>query len=190
MTTTNSDLLNAAKTRTVEFRTVQRGENSTTPRSLDVELTPEVDAATDWTATVVCCLNADNDMPVTVEKFGRATVEIPAWMTVEFYLRHNIGMKYAVAMGIPLTADERLMRWAIGANKTFVFGVAKLLKTKKFRSGFRQNLCEQFINWILVPASERRYTSPFSARQWDCVVDAYTAREADRISSSTYYSSR
>lgn len=45
----------------------------------------------------------------------------------------------------------------------------KLLKTKKFRSSFRESLCTQLRNWLETPFEAREHSRPFSPRQADFI---------------------
>jgi len=44
-----------------------------------------------------------------------------------------------------------------------------LLQTRSFRNEFRKNMRDQIVAWLETPASERKYKSPLSYRQWECV---------------------
>ena len=54
----------------------------------------------------------------------------------------------------------------------------KLLKTKTFKSAFRESLKNQLQAWI---NSENNYRSPFSTKQEHALVTSFDKRESKRI---------
>lgn len=48
------------------------------------------------------------------------------------------------------------------------YAVEKLLKTKKFRSKFRQNMCNQIREWVA--SKNNQYPTPLSPRQLECII--------------------
>ena len=53
----------------------------------------------------------------------------------------------------------------------------QLLKTKKFRSKFRSDLCAQLKTWL----EEERYPHPLSPKQWDKLVNKYVVWRAAQL---------
>jgi hypothetical protein len=47
--------------------------------------------------------------------------------------------------------------------------LSRLLKTKKFRNKFRQNICEQVLTWIRKRPKDRKFNFPLSPKQLDCI---------------------
>lgn len=115
------------------------------------------------------------------------TVHLPSWLSVEEWICTSVQWKYTWGCGVDPSWSESWQRGLMGFD-----GVArrmaavKLLKTKTFRSAFRKSLRDQLVVWLDTPAEERKYASPFSARQWEALVDQYTARDAKYLSESLY----
>lgn len=55
-----------------------------------------------------------------------------------------------------------------------VNGCLALLKVKKFRSKFRQELAAQIRDWLNMPPSKRQYPNPLSAGQLSCILNYET----------------
>lgn len=72
----------------------------------------------------------------------------------EFYLHHGILTAYKIAMFLQTIN-----------NKDLWYSFHNLLKVKKFRSGFRESLCNQVLEWIRSPECLRKYPFPLSKKQ-------------------------
>ena len=59
-----------------------------------------------------------------------------------------------------------------------------LLKVKRFRSSFRASLRKQLDSWL---AGESKYDSPFSWKQWECLLANIPNWEIKRIDEAIYY---
>ena len=55
---------------------------------------------------------------------------------------------------------------AFGYNKN---AAMTLLETRNFRNEFRQKLRDQIVQWLDTPREERKFQSPLSPKQWECV---------------------
>lgn len=44
-----------------------------------------------------------------------------------------------------------------------------ILKVRNFRNEFRKKLRDQIVAWLNTPKEERKYHSPLSPRQWECI---------------------
>ncbi len=181
------ETLTAAKTVFVKFLTEMFGENSTTSKT-PVAVLGEREV--DMNATVTCCLNSGDDRLVPVTRYGTCEVELPEWLSPAEWLRNQVAWKYAWGFGVEKTwpeAWQRFVAYECSGRSTQRLAVVKLLSTKSFRSAFRASLRKQLEAWLATPADERKYGSPFSDRQWDCLCEVHTAREASRLDNQLYW---
>ena len=98
--------------------------------------------------------------------------------------------KFTWGMGCEKSWPEAWQRGLTEMGEAARLATIKLLATKKFRSGFRQSMRDRIVSWFETTREERQFQSPLSPRQWECVIDAYTAREAKQISSELYRAGR
>ena len=172
------------------------GENSTTAHDPVAEvLAREGDQVTaksgDKTYTVslterhTCCMNSGWDMLTSVNKYAVGEVEVPDWMTCAEYLRHQTEFKYYLGFGGQLAWPRQWFFRLIKLGESAKFAAIKLLNVKKFRSPFRQNMRSQLEAWLNDP--EPRYASPFSPRQWECLLDGHTCLDAKRTATNLYW---
>ena len=170
-------------TKTVKVVFEQLGENSTTAKDpVRIYKGEEIDL----NATIGCCLSYDDDRLVQCQKYAIVDVELPEWLDPEFWLRNQVQFKYLWSI-VGKDCPERIQRALLPMGMPERMGCWNLLKVKNFRSDFRRSLRAQLDAWIDTPAEARTHRSPFSPRQWECVVDARTARDASRLSNSVYY---
>jgi hypothetical protein len=131
----------------------------------------------DKDADAGCIRGYDSWQPAPKKLWAVEEIEIPEWMTPEEYITYKIEWKYYVKIG----GIEELGRDAFfKLNKLGgVLRVAaiKLLKTKKFRSKFRESLANQLKKWI---SGEVDYSLPFSYKQEKALVTGYDRIEAKR----------
>jgi len=179
-----------ALTKVVRFLTRQTGENATTPQDPVRVYNPETDAAL-LERECVCCIAWDNDGHCVVKEYGTVDFELPTWLDPEDWLYNTVAWKYTWGLGVEKTWPESWQRGLYSLPRDGkLLACVKLLKTKKFRSTFRQSLRDQLVAWLETPADQRCYDNPFSARQWAALVDVYTARAAKGTSESLYYTRR
>lgn len=186
--------------KTVKILCQQQGENSTTSRDPVAEIVDE--KVIFWNKEIALseinlqeeinvCVSSDNDMLVKKGKWEIREVELPEWMTAKEWLHNLIKYKYAWGMGVDQSWPENWQRWlALDCEGSTRLGLVKLLKTKTFRSEFRKSMRDQVVKFLDSAPEDRKYRSPLSLKQLDCLVDRYTARDASRIENNLYYSSR
>lgn len=161
----------------------QLGENATSPR----------DAASVWTGqvdldeTTLCCASYDDNRLVPKKRYSVEEVLLPEWLSPEEWLHNSTSWKWLWGLGADPCWSEAWQRGLVAAGSTaHRLAAIKLLRTKKFRSDFRRSLCDRLVEWLDTPADERRYDSPFSYRQWECLVNRYVAREAKQLDAGLY----
>ena len=165
----------------------QLGENATTPRDPVAVVNGEPDV--DLNAETTVCVSSDNDMLTAKKTYSIGEITLPEWLPPEEWLRNTTAWKWLWGLGADPTWSEAWQRGLVNLGSTaHRLAAVKLLRTKKFRSNFRESLRDRLVEWLDTPVDERRYDSPFSYRQWGCLVNRYVAREAKQIDSNLYYS--
>ena len=125
-----------------------------------------------------CILNSDDWRPCSKPLFSIMTIEIPEWMLPEEYLSLAHKWKWYQKIG----GTESLGKEVFLALSSLECGAlrlacVKLLKTKTFRSKYRESLCNQLKKWI----TEQGYVRPFTYKKTESLLDVYTIKEAKRI---------
>ena len=173
----------------VTFLTKQLGENSSTPRDPVAVYDPDgAHADVDFEATGYYCYYWDDNRLVPKKKYGTMEMKLPAWLDPHEWLRNRTAWKWAWGCGCDKTWPEAWQRFLAYDCKDTARRLAavKLFKTKKFRSDFRRSLREQLETWVATPKDERKFGSPFSMRQWECLT-RYERHEARCVDSSLYH---
>ncbi len=102
--------------------------------------------------------------------------DLPSWLKSEVY-NENKG-KFAIvwSLGFPTNIPcGRILQYP----PERIYALAELLKTKKFKSPYRQSLRTQLDEWLENEDSD--FVSPFSAKQWGTLNNPYTRRNTCRI---------
>ena len=118
---------------------------------------------------------------VEVPRYKVLEIEIPDWMSPEEYLdtHTQIGWKYyKIAGGAEKLGREAFKKLSWFKDKPLLVAVLRLLKTKRFRSKFRESLRDQVLDWI---EGKSKYDSPLSKKQRDALVT-----RADEIFAKKY----
>lgn len=175
--------------KTVDVLFEATGELATTPYSPVAVWEGQVDL--DETRSALA--NSDMWMPVSIKRYKVLAVTLPDWLDVKEYLADEIGWNYAWrAYGVDPSWSEAWQRGLKSMRamhgEAGIYAATKLL-SKNLRSEFRKSLRGQLVEWLETSADERTHSSPFSRRQWDALVDKWTAREARDRSESVYRNS-
>jgi hypothetical protein len=144
----------------------------------------------DLTTTQVCCLNWDDNRPVTVNTYKVLTVTLPEFLSPEEWIRNSIAWKFAWAQGVDPMWPEAWQRGLLEMNSFEQFICSKLLSTKSFRSDFRRSCRDRIVAWLETPAEDRQYKSPLSSRQLEALAGPNDRRTSDRRSENAYRNSR
>lgn len=168
----------------------QLGENATTPHDpsrVVAEVKGTVAVLTDGTEvdlteTTTCCRTSDDNMLVSKDLYSVKRVTLPDWLDAHEWLRNTVTWKYAWGTGVEQDWPENVQRRLAHLSTAQRMAACKLYKTKNFRSSFRKSLREQLDAWL---DGESDYASPFSPRQWDCLIR--NRWEAKRVDSSLYW---
>ena len=109
----------------------------------------------------------DDWRPMSAKKYEIREVELPDWLSVSEYCSRVKSDREALVTQLSgLTGKQALALIDLDIEKRAV--CVKLLETKKFRSSFRQSLRDQLDRWI--DDAEKKYDSPFSWKQWSCLL--------------------
>lgn len=145
---------------------------------------PYVEGEVDLDAEGDFIWNNDDWRHVTAKLYEVCDVTLPEFLSVKEWVRDAVRWKWAWGCGVDPTWCEAWQRSLAfdGFNTAERIAVCKLLKVKKFRSEFRKSLRDQVVTWMETPVNERKYNSPFSNRQWNCLIrqpDLWHARNLD-----------
>jgi len=161
----------------------KQGENLPTPPSPIGPWTGQVDLET----TEMFCAHHDDDRLVESLKYSVREIQLPEWLSTEEYCANADYVKWQFLWAFGASPDwsEACQRFLLNLDGASQLACIKLLKTKAFRSEFRKSLYQQLMDWIW--SSERKHPSPFSPKQWDCLVDVYTRRAAHQLGEQLYH---
>lgn len=160
------------------------GEYSTTSKDPVAVYTG---SGVDFEEKAHCILNSDDWRPIDVPLWEVRSVELPDWLAPEEWIANTVRWKYAWGAGVDSSWPESWQRsLAVMRGTEHRLVCVKLLKTKTFRSSFRQSLRNQLVEWMETTADRRE--SPFSLRQWECLLSVHTKLEAKRLDEYLYRS--
>ena len=136
------------------------------------------------------CFAHDDDRPVRVKRWEVREVELPEWLDPEEWLEHIVSWHWIWSVEGVKEFPEPWQRALLAVLKEHgtvsMVACAELLTTKNFRSPFRASLRDQLVKWAETPPEERQYESPFSRRQWECLVTGHARRRARRLDEHAY----
>lgn len=173
-------------TNTVKFLTRHDGELSYTTNTLVKVFDPATDADK-LNETVDVLASSDDWRLVTVKKYSTTDVEVPCWMDPASYPDRAIDMKYFLGAGGNEAWGREWFERLVSLDFGVRFACCQLLNTKNFRSDFRRSLRDQLVKWL---NGESNYSSPFSPKQLNCLLNSYVLRDAKRAEDNLYRSGR
>lgn len=160
------------------------GENAPTPRDPHCLLE---DFSGNLHAAATRCMSWDNNMQVEIDLYEVREVALPEWLSPREWLEDHIKWGYAWNRGVDPNWSESWQRGLLKLSPGLQVACCKLLKTKNFRSRFRQSLRDQLVQWLENPAP--KYARPFSDRQEWSLVQFRDVTEAKRADESCYHRS-
>ncbi len=173
--------------KTILFLTKHTGQNATTKQDV-IAVYNEADHKALLSETTYACWSSDDDRRVSVDAYGTREVSIPDWMDADIYAGNSslqVSLKWFFGFGGVASWGESWFEKIADLGEASRLAVIRLLKVKKFRSAFRKSLRDQLEKWL---NGDSDYGSPFSQKQWDCLIDKWTALSARQISSDLYHS--
>lgn len=129
-----------------------------------------VDMAALTTHTI---LSSDDWRPCPVARYEVREIELPDWLSPERWLARCDYVRWHFVWHSHKDAKSWPEPWQIclfNHPDRERRAIAKLLGTKNFRSDFRYSLRQQLERWIETPEEKREFVSPFSDKQWQCLV--------------------
>ena len=126
------------------------------------------------TETGSFCYSSDDFRLVEGDLYSVSDVRLPAWLTVDEWVASAVDWKYTWGAGVDPTWPEAWQRGLKTLNPAQTSAASRLLVTlvaDRFRSDFRRSVANQIVTWLETPEKGRRYDSPLSRRQWECVTN-------------------
>lgn len=136
------------------------------------------------------CVSADFDMQISVRRYEVREVTLPSWLSAEEWIRTSSAWSFLWADARTRQLDEVFQRELLHMDSSLRYAATTLLLTKNFRSSFRQNMRDQLVAWMMTPAENRQYNTPFSRKQMEYVVSDRDVRAAKSLSRDHYYHTR
>jgi hypothetical protein len=133
-----------------------------------------------------CCLACDNDLLVSVPKYAVTEMDLPEWMSPNDFLYHQTAWRYFKGFGGQADWPRPWFFRLSKLGEAQKYAAIQLLKVRKFRSRFRQQLRSQLETWLNEP--EPRFPNPFSRKQWNCLLNAHVCLAAKQRSNAIYWS--
>jgi hypothetical protein len=159
-------------------------ENSDTPMDPVGPFDPKVHDEGFLAETGSFCFYWDDNRLVECNLYAVNEVFLPPWLSVEEWISNAIAWKYTWAAGIDPRWPEAWQRGVQTFSTAEKSAAARLLTThihNRFRSAFRKNLAKHLVEWLETEPEDRRYQSPFSHKQWGCLVSRDDARTGESI---------
>lgn len=117
----------------------------------------------------------DDPRPIPVKRWQVEEVTIPDWISPEEYIRSPERWAWMFMQMSKYGWSPELARAWMDSVELFtdaeMNAALTLLRTRKFRSKFRESLRDQIVDWLLTPPHERKYPrSPLSQKQWAAII--------------------
>ena len=131
------------------------------------------------------CIHWDNDGLTYENRYDVSEIQLPAWLEPFSYFYDCVSWKYLWGFGADPEWPEQWQRRLLKFGEAQKLVAITLLKTKKFRSPFRQSMHDHLVEWL--DAKDPKYESPFSMRMWMALLGDRERIEAKRRSNGLYY---
>lgn len=172
--------------KTVKLVLINNGENRGTYAPLCFLSSFPTDK--DLNETCIRCMNWDFDMPVECSLYKVSDIEIPDWMTEQYYLHNYISYKFscALAYDFVLTLNEDQYNKFKALGEKYQYFIDEYFKGNT-KNPFKISIREQIIAWLNSPYDYKRPT-PLSPRQFEAAARYVPLYNAKSISTRAYYS--
>jgi len=99
-------------------------------------------------------------------------VLIPEWLDEYEWVIFSKKYCRMFLFGLSMDAEEVIIRGILEADFSDVqeYFLIQLLRVKNFKSEFRKSLREQAEMWLRTQIEGRKYSNPFSYKQWGCLI--------------------
>jgi hypothetical protein len=138
--------------------------------------------ATDW-----FCMSSDNDMRVKARLYEIREIELPEWLGTEEWIRNEIDWAYTWGAGVDPSWPEAWQRSLFTRSFDERYVYAKLLKTKKFRSAWRQEMRDHLVRWM---EGNKEFPHPHSKGEFAKLANFIPTYEVKRVQEEIYRNRR
>lgn len=162
------------------------GENADTPHDVYITLAEAKAANLALDCKVWRCMNAGMDMPVEINLYRVAEIELPEWMPIEDYIastKLRIDLKYYVGFGGKLEWGREVFNKFRKLESLEEYIAIKLYASKP-RAEFRKAMKEKVIEWL--NDAGHLYPTPFSFKMLNALANMYVKREHKGVSDRLY----
>jgi hypothetical protein len=193
--------MNDMTNNTATFLLRHNGENATTNHDLyAVVVKQEGDVVTarrpysdvEFTVNITeqasRCISFDFDMLTQINLYRVAEVELPEGITPDEWITNSVKFKFLFARGADHNWGGDTLRSLLFLDGQYQYAAIRLLRTKNFRSTFRQSMRQQLDQWLATSSEARQYPTPWSGKQFSYLLSTHDLRALRQIDNSTYYS--
>ena len=119
--------------------------------------------------TDIYCASWDDNRLVEGKIFEIRELVLPDWMDEETYLKEYIRCNSIIIQAEEIeNMNQKWFHRIVELNESIREIIFTLLRTKKFRSAFRESLKNQLVEWLNNDNPE--YSLPFSDKQLNCLI--------------------
>lgn len=161
------------------------GENADTPHDVYITLAEAKEANLALECKVYRCMNAGMDMPVEIDLYRVAEIELPEWMPIDEYIGNTkirIDLKYYVGFGGKLEWGREVFDKFRKLASLEEYIAIKLYASKP-RAEFRIAMKARVVEWL---EGMSDYASPFSHKMLNALANVYVEREHKGVSDRLY----
>lgn len=133
------------------------------------------------------CLSYDDDRQVETSLFTLTTVNLPEWMSEQYYLNNHVAFHWAMALtsGWAGQLNKEMFTKFITLDETYEFFIGWLFKGKT-KSTFKLDIRSKVLEWLA--SDSYQYKQPLSHAQFETASKYCPLYEAKQISNRLYYS--
>lgn len=127
----------------------------------------------DLNETRKVCVSFDNDMRIEVSKYQVKEVWLPAWLSVEDWVKNLVSYKFLWSYHKKAAEmSEIAQRALITLQGEYAYWVVQLVSSTT-RTAFRSNIKEQVLAWCEKKLNNQTtYAQPLSMKQLNCIKGA------------------
>lgn len=133
------------------------------------------------------CLSFDDDRQVETNLYNTCIINIPEWMTEQYYLTNAIKYHWSIALtkGWSVTLNQQQLTKLCSLEEHWEFFVGWLFKGKT-KNVFKLDIREKVMDWL--NSEEYKYKTPLSLNQFYIASKFCPLYDAKKISTNLYYS--
>lgn len=133
------------------------------------------------------CLSYDDDRQVETNLYSETVVNIPDWMTEEYYLNKAIAFHWAIALtgGWAMGLSQKCMTKFLSLEENYTYFIGWLFKGKT-QNQFKLSIRDQVTDWL--ESESYKYSTPLSPSQFEAASRYCPLYHAKQISNRLYTS--